>query len=1039
MSWTRSVQLLFESHDERTPPLATLCAQRTTDHSPPALCVALFGKRVPQSKFPCAALPSVTNGLTFSQTNSADSAATPSAAPQALSVAALSSPSSNPPPLPVAETPTIHEDDMKDILDQIDEVIQQDISAVPSDENNHQPSPTEGKSPQDTETTPEELEEEEEEDFDVREHKYYFTKLRDTTGYCSDKISRFIQEMWEELGDSEAGRLLLGRDAMAAPAVPINRKRRLFGEKEPELHQRVLGVLNKVTDDDRKYREIKNELMRLPLPEANPQSLEQVVKVFFAKAVREQRFSSHYADLVEEICRVPPGQAQPGDKTESLTYRLRVALLQRCQQEFLVHKSLSELPTVDAESGRTLTRDELEGIRVQEKKKLCGNVKFVGELFLRKMVSPRIIQMILCKLLCGTENTAVLQQTSAPTYIPEEYDCDQLITLLMTTGETFGKSEIGRQTLDGIMKVVHYFSQCHPVLRTKYLLLNLLDDAKRGFSKKTSANTPALQNKQPQIPVAAPAQHAPQEMGMMGRGNFSAPPTIAQRPAAVQPPPTPQPVEPASRVSPPPITIARRPDNAALAARGDEKLPQTPAKGSSPLQQSSASPQPSYKPTALSPSKSLMVPAPRSANGGGTPLSNQSAGRLAASTQPAAGSPIPAPRSSNSPPPSPQGPPTSAPSSTTPATVELIAPLMTKLSTSEEYVAIAHEIASSFDVRSALDVWIQRSLSVIKAEPMRRQIASLLAVFMRDFHFSRESLRTMAKNALQVCIEKRMYQDEFKLWKYWAQIVAGDATSAVLDDNLHNDVLLVVLHVTSTDGTSRGANKDTVREFIADVIATERDTFKTTSRFTSEAVPYTRFRPLNVLTNFDLATSGLRSFVADILNTPKIAKLQDVELVTYLGLTKGKPAKEELRTLYNADDRMRHVLTPAKVLSAIYNAEYAFDGKSIIDENLDLLQFVIDHALRHLRELALVLELYSNVKGITATQRSMNEGQRWIARLKLNRVVTEETHNAAHRLLAGDTDAGFAIGPSKNASAGAFWGASSSTTSSHSSVPKIQR
>ncbi len=137
--------------------------------------------------------------------------------------------------------------------------------------------------------------------------------------------------------------MLLGRDSMAAPAVAANRKRRLFGAKEPELHQRVLGVLNKVTDDKSKYREIKFELMRLPLPEADPASLEQVVKCFFTKAVREQRFSSHYADLVEEICRVPATQIQLGDTTQSLSYRLRVALLHRCQSEFANHMSMVEI------------------------------------------------------------------------------------------------------------------------------------------------------------------------------------------------------------------------------------------------------------------------------------------------------------------------------------------------------------------------------------------------------------------------------------------------------------------------------------------------------------------------------------------------------------------------------------------------------------------------------------------------------------------------------------------------------------------------
>lgn len=832
---------------------------------------------------------------------------------------------------------------------------------------------------------------EEDEEFDIDETRYLFNKLKETTGYCSEKVSRFVQDLWEQLGEAETGLMLLGRESMAAPAAPVDRKRRLFGAKEPELHQRVLGVLNKVTDDKSKYREIKNELMRLPLPEADPQSLELVVKCFFAKAVREQRFSSHYADLVEELCRVPPNQIQLGDTTQSLSYRLRVALLRRCQEEFANHRSMAEVARDAAK--KSLPPDEIESLKASEKNKLCGNVKFVGELFLRRMVSARIIQLILVQLLCGTSSMDTLLAPLPPSYTPEAYECDQMITLLMTTGETFCKSEIGLQTVGAAMRLVKYFTQHHPVQRTRFVLLDLLDAEARKFGKKV----PGAQKTK--IPVSvAPLSAPPESPPPAGQfGTKSAMPfTIARRPdgsgSSGSAMPTPQ------RPGPPPALSADSP----LSSNARHSMPSSATKGSAPASPMTESGTPK-RPVPNGAVKG-MIPAPRSASGASplTPSSN------------AVGTPV-----------------SSGPR--VPPTLELIGPLMSTLVSSSDYSVMAREIVSTFtSAKIAMDTWIQRALSLIKAETERSQIAPLLIAIHREHGLPAQELRRTAVSALNRCIESQLYEGGFRLWKFWAQIVAGDVSGIILDDQLHNEVFQHVLE-TTIDPETKEIDKAIARSFIVDIISVDnnpkKSQFVSSSRFTDVRSNYSRFRPLNVLTNTALAlakksavaVAGAKATpqavpvtaVLDIIACPAIIKLQDVELATYVGLLKGKPSHDELRQLYGGEKVFSSSFTPAKVLSAIYHSEYAAHARSFLDECLDLLVFVIDGANRHLRELALVLELYHCAKGITSAQRSMNEGQRWISRMKYNAVVTIETHNLAHQLLQHDRDAELAIGPTQ--------------------------
>lgn len=96
----------------------------------------------------------------------------------------------------------------------------------------------------------------------------------------------------------------------ASSSIPIaqaRRQRGLFGAvREKQLHQMVVAVLNKVSDDEKKFREVRTELMNLPVPEAAPEELDRVLQAFLRKAIAEPCFSMLYARLMECLCLRAP-------------------------------------------------------------------------------------------------------------------------------------------------------------------------------------------------------------------------------------------------------------------------------------------------------------------------------------------------------------------------------------------------------------------------------------------------------------------------------------------------------------------------------------------------------------------------------------------------------------------------------------------------------------------------------------------------------------------------------------------------------------
>eukprot|EP01116_Phalansterium_solitarium_P020284 TRINITY_DN5921_c0_g1_i3.p1 TRINITY_DN5921_c0_g1~~TRINITY_DN5921_c0_g1_i3.p1 ORF type:complete len:1539 (-),score=551.85 TRINITY_DN5921_c0_g1_i3:66-4682(-) len=176
--------------------------------------------------------------------------------------------------------------------------------------------------------------------------------------------------------------------------------------------RKTQGLLNKLTID--KFETISEKIMSVGIDSYD--ILERVIKLVFDKAVSEPKFCSMYAKLCHKLSHLTPAEQPAPDaaaaaaasmlltsSSESVgaeqqqqkkTNSFRRLLLNRCQEEFessthAAYKQQTDLS--DATQLSRLERQEAEDKLLLLKKRMLGNIQFIGELFKIKLLSEKIM------------------------------------------------------------------------------------------------------------------------------------------------------------------------------------------------------------------------------------------------------------------------------------------------------------------------------------------------------------------------------------------------------------------------------------------------------------------------------------------------------------------------------------------------------------------------------------------------------------------------------------------------------------------------
>lgn len=245
------------------------------------------------------------------------------------------------------------------------------------------------------------------------------------------------------------------------------------------------ALLNKICPEniDVIAQRVKNEC-----EVTSSEELGQVIGLIFTKALAEPHYCETYADLVTHLKGQMPHFPNPnGDKP--ITFKS--TLLNVCQQEFeAMPKTIEPTPEeVEMLKEGKLDEAEIKDKQATKKKQFLANMKFIGNLYLRSLITAKIIQSIITDLMMVEGDSAG--------GMPEEHVVECVCELLSTIGHTLEEDPRGQQAIVqvcGKMKEVMNMKKKDGktgVLskRIQFQIQDLLDMRHKGWVKKIFKST----------------------------------------------------------------------------------------------------------------------------------------------------------------------------------------------------------------------------------------------------------------------------------------------------------------------------------------------------------------------------------------------------------------------------------------------------------------------------------------------------------------------------------------------------------------------
>merc|ERR1711957_624923 len=210
--------------------------------------------------------------------------------------------------------------------------------------------------------------------------------------------------------------------------------------RKDELQMCVKGLLNKICPEN--INTIAERIEK-EAQVADMLELEQVIVLIFKKALAEPHYCETYADLVYHLQkRMPSFPSADGGKP--ITFKS--SLLNVCQNEF------ESMPrSLDLADANSCDPQELDFRRGQLKARFLANMRFIGNLFLRQLLTAKITASIVQDLTgCNSEADAV----------PEEHVIECICELLTSIGYTLDSMPAGSAPLSLVCGRLLELKQC---------------------------------------------------------------------------------------------------------------------------------------------------------------------------------------------------------------------------------------------------------------------------------------------------------------------------------------------------------------------------------------------------------------------------------------------------------------------------------------------------------------------------------------------------------------------------------------------------
>ncbi|KAG6483856.1 eukaryotic translation initiation factor 4G-like [Zingiber officinale] len=296
-------------------------------------------------------------------------------------------------------------------------------------------------------------------------------------GIHSGTMQSLVSQVGLPRGNLVADRWQHARGLIPSPHTPLQvmhkaEKKYEVGkasDEEQAKQRQVKAILNKLTPQN--FDKLIAQVSEVNID--NAVTLTGVISQIFDKALTEPTFCEMYANFCFHLARVLPDFSEDNEK---ITFKR--LLLNKCQEEFERGEKEQEEANKDEEEGEVKqSKEEREEKKLRARRLMLGNIRLIGELYKKKMLTERIMHECIKKLLGQYQN-------------PDEEDIEALCKLMSTIGEMIDHPK-AKEHMDAYFDVIAKLSMNQKLSsRVRFMLRDAIDLRKNKWQQRRKVEGP---------------------------------------------------------------------------------------------------------------------------------------------------------------------------------------------------------------------------------------------------------------------------------------------------------------------------------------------------------------------------------------------------------------------------------------------------------------------------------------------------------------------------------------------------------------------
>ncbi|XP_057499098.1 eukaryotic translation initiation factor 4G-like isoform X1 [Actinidia eriantha] len=240
-------------------------------------------------------------------------------------------------------------------------------------------------------------------------------------------------------------------------------------DEEQAKQRQLKAILNKLTPQN--FEKLFEQVKAVNIDSAI--TLTGVISQIFDKALMEPTFCEMYANFCYHLAGALPDFS---DDNEKITFKR--LLLNKCQEEFeRGEREQEEADRADEEGEVKQSEEEREEKRIQARRRMLGNIRLIGELYKKRMLTERIMHECIQKLLGQDQN-------------PDEENIEALCKLMSTIGEMIDHSK-AKEHMDAYFGTMANLSNNMKLSsRVRFMLKDSIDLRKNKWQQRRKVEGP---------------------------------------------------------------------------------------------------------------------------------------------------------------------------------------------------------------------------------------------------------------------------------------------------------------------------------------------------------------------------------------------------------------------------------------------------------------------------------------------------------------------------------------------------------------------